>query len=68
MLQVALILGGWGFALGPWLVPGVHTIRDAAAPDTTLRLLLLVLGGGSIVLLPAFAYLYLTFKRRNLFG
>ena len=66
--QVALILVGWGFALGPWLVPGELTIRDAAAPAPTLRLLLLVLGGGSIILLPAFAYLYLTFKRRNLFG
>ena len=67
-IQVALILVGWGFALGPWLVPGELTIRDAAAPDPTLRLLLIVLGGGGIVLLPAFAYLYLTFKRRNLFG
>jgi cytochrome d ubiquinol oxidase subunit II len=67
-LQVALILIGWGFALGPWLVPGELTIRDAAAPDVALRLLLVVLGGGSVILLPAFAYLYLTFKRRNLFG
>lgn len=67
-LQVALILVGWAGAIGPWLVPGELTIRDAAAPDTTLRLLLVVLGGGSVILLPAFAYLYLTFKRRNLFG
>ena len=66
--QVVLILGGWGFAIGPWLVPGEITIRQAAAPDGTLRLLLIVLGGGSLILLPAFAYLYLTFKRRNLFG
>ncbi len=67
-LQVALILIGWGLALGPWLVPDVLSIRDAAAPDNSLSLLLIVLGGGSIILLPAFAYLYLTFKRRNLFG
>lgn len=67
-LQVALILLGWGLALGPWLIPGALSIRDAAAPDGTLRLLLVVLGGGSVILLPAFAYLYLTFKRRNLFG
>lgn len=67
-LQVVLILAGWGFALGPWLVPGELTIADSAAPPTTLRLLLIVLGGGSLILLPAFAYLYLTFKRRNLFG
>ncbi len=67
-LQVVLILGGWGFALGPWLLPGEITIRDAAAPPQTLGPLLAVLGGGSVILLPAFAYLYLTFKRRNLFG
>lgn len=67
-MQVALILIGWGIALGPWLIPGELTIRDAAAPATTLRLLLVVLAGGSVVLLPAFAYLYLTFKRRNLLG
>ena len=66
--QVALILLGWGLALGPWLVPNEISIRDAAAPDTTLRLLLLVLGAGSVVLFPAFAYLYLTFKRRSLLG
>lgn len=67
-LQIALILGGWGLALGPWLLPGELTIRGAAAPPQTLGLLLAVLGGGSLVLLPAFAYLYLTFKRRNLLG
>jgi cytochrome bd ubiquinol oxidase subunit II len=67
-LQVALVLAGWAFALGPWLIPGVVTIHDAAAPRRTLELLLVVLGGGSLILLPAFAYLYLTFKRRNLLG
>ena len=67
-LQIALILGGWGLALGPWLLPDELTIRAAAAPSATLVLLLVVLGGGSVILLPAFAYLYLTFKRRNLFG
>ncbi|HUF11869.1 MAG TPA: cytochrome d ubiquinol oxidase subunit II [Longimicrobiales bacterium] len=66
-LQIALILVGWGLALGPWLVPGELTIRDAAAPDSVLLLLLVVLGGGSLILLPAFAYLYLVFKRRNIF-
>lgn len=67
-LQVALILIGWGLALGPWLVPGELTIRGAAAPDSALLLLLVVLGGGSLILLPAFAYLYLVFKRRNIFA
>ena len=61
------VMGGWGLAQFPWLVPGSLTLRDAAAPDVTLRLVLWVLGGGSILLVPAFTYLYLTFKRGVLF-
>lgn len=67
-LQVALILVGWGLALHPYLVADALTLEAAAAPAITLRLLLLALAAGSVILLPAFGYLYLTFKRRNLFG
>lgn len=61
------IMAGWGLAQFPWLVPGSLTLRDAAAPDVTLRLVLWVLGGGSVLLVPAFVYLYVTFKRGVLF-
>lgn len=61
------IMAGWGLAQFPWLVPGSLTLRDAAAPDVTLRLVLWVLGGGSVLLVPAFIYLYVTFKRGVLF-
>lgn len=64
---VAAVLAGWGFAMDPWLVAGALSIHDSAAPDVTLRLVLWILGVGTVLLVPAFAYLYLTFKRQVLF-
>jgi cytochrome d ubiquinol oxidase subunit II len=46
----------------PFVVPGVATFRDAAAPDVTLKLLLLALAGGAVVLLPSLWYLFRTFN------
>lgn len=64
---VVLVLVGWGFGMDPWLVAGSLTIQASAAPPVTLRLVLTVLGAGTVVLVPAFGYLYLTFKRQVLF-
>ncbi|MGH7475613.1 MAG: cytochrome d ubiquinol oxidase subunit II [Longimicrobiales bacterium] len=60
--QVALILLGWGLSLQPYLIAGQLTIAAAAAPPVTLRLVLGALAVGSLLLLPAFYYLYRTFK------
>lgn len=57
-----LVLVGWGVGQHPWLVAGALTVTDAAAPPVTLRLVAWILGGGAVILVPAFAYLYLTFK------
>jgi cytochrome d ubiquinol oxidase subunit II len=64
---VVVVLAGWGLGMDPWLVAGALTIRESAAPPVTLRLVLWILGLGTVVLVPAFAYLYLTFKRQVLF-
>ncbi len=61
--QVTLILWGWVVVQYPMLLPPLHTVRSAAAPEVTLRLLALALGGGAVVLLPSLAYLYRTFAR-----
>ena len=66
--QVALILLGWGLAMSPWLVYGSVSVAGAAAPPRTLELVLLVLAGGSVILLPAFYYLYRTFKGGLIFA
>lgn len=62
VLTAVLVLVGWGAGQYPWLIPGGLTIQDAAAPEVTLRLVSWVLLVGFVLLVPAFTYLYLTFK------
>jgi len=61
-LQVSLIFWGWALAQYPILVPPDLTIANSAAPDSTLRLVLIVLGVGGAVLLPSLWYLFQVFK------
>jgi cytochrome d ubiquinol oxidase subunit II len=61
-LQVSLIFWGWPLAQYPFLLPPGFTIRDTAAPDSTLQATLIVLGLGAIVLLPSLWYLFQVFK------
>jgi len=63
--QVSLILWGWMIAQYPYVIPPALTIRDAAAPAVTLRLLALGLAGGAVILLPSLRYLIGTFKARR---
>jgi cytochrome d ubiquinol oxidase subunit II len=58
VMQVTLILAGWGLAQFPHLVTPDVTIQTAAAPESTLKLLLLALGAGAVVLLPSLFYLF----------
>ena len=60
--QVSLVLWGWAAGQYPYLVPPVLTIRDAAAPPQTIRLVLLALLLGSLVLFPSLWYLIRIFK------
>jgi cytochrome d ubiquinol oxidase subunit II len=62
-MQVALILCGWGLAQYPHLVVPDITFAGAAAPERTLRLIMIALVAGAIVLVPSFAYLFRVFKR-----
>ena len=60
--QVTVILAGWSLAQYPNLVTPDVTVTNAAAPEVTLRLLVLALGAGAIVLLPSLAFLFHIFK------
>jgi cytochrome bd ubiquinol oxidase subunit II len=60
--QVTFILLGWGLAQFPYLVTPDVTLQNAAAPESTLKLLLLALGAGAVVLLPSLIYLFQIFK------
>lgn len=61
-LQVSLIFWGWALAQYPLLLPPSFSVANTAAPDRTLRLTLLVLGGGAILLIPSLWYLFRIFK------
>jgi cytochrome d ubiquinol oxidase subunit II len=61
-LQVSLIFWGWAMAQYPFLLPPRFTIAGTAAPDTTLRLTLIILVVGGLVLLPSLWYLFRIFK------
>ncbi|HEX7978671.1 MAG TPA: cytochrome d ubiquinol oxidase subunit II [Gemmatimonadaceae bacterium] len=60
-LQVSLILWGWVLVQYPFVVPPTLTLREVAAPRTTLELLLGALIGGALILFPALAYLFRIF-------
>ena len=60
--QVTFILLGWGLAQFPHLVTPDVTVQNAAAPESTLKRLLLALGAGAVVLLPSLIYLFQIFK------
>lgn len=60
--QVGLLVLGWGFAQRPWLVYPDLTLETAAAPPATLRLLLGLVLAGALLVLPALAWLLVTFK------
>jgi cytochrome d ubiquinol oxidase subunit II len=61
--QVTTILLGWSLAQYPHLIYPDLTVHNAAAPEITLRLLLIALGLGAVVLLPSLYYLFRVFKR-----
>ena len=62
VLEVSGIVWGWAYAQYPALVPGVHTIRSAAAPLVTLRLVAGAVAVGLVILLPSLWYLFRLFK------
>jgi cytochrome d ubiquinol oxidase subunit II len=61
-LQASLIFWGWPMAQYPFLLPPSYTIANSAAPETTLRLLLIALAIGGVVVLPSLWYLFQVFK------
>lgn len=60
--EVSLLVWGWARAQYPYIVPPDLTVAGAAAPPITLRLVLIGLGGGAVVLIPALYYLFRVFK------
>ncbi len=63
--QVTLVLLAWAAAQWPYWVVSDLTIRATAASQATLMALLVVIAGGSLLLLPSLYFLFRVFKGRN---
>jgi cytochrome d ubiquinol oxidase subunit II len=60
---VASIIGGWGVAQWPYILPESLEIADAAAPSSTLAALLVAAVGAVLIVLPGFIFLYVLDQR-----
>jgi cytochrome d ubiquinol oxidase subunit II len=59
---VASVLFGWGVAQWPYLIVPDVTVTDAAAPDATLRVVIIGFALGGAVLAPSLFLLFRIFK------
>jgi len=65
-LAVVGVIGSWGIAQWPYLLPESTTISDAAAPNGTLTALLVAVGLAAVIVLPGFVLLYVLDQRQLL--
>ena len=68
IVQVALIVVGWGVAQYPFLVVPDLTLAGASAPRATQVALLWALAAGSLLLFPALYALFRVFKGERPFS
>ena len=66
VVAVASIIGSWGVAQWPYILPESVTVPAAAAPAGTLTALLVVVGLAVLIVLPGFVLLYVLDQRRLL--
>ncbi len=62
-LAVVAVLFGWAAGQYPYLLEGSVRISDAAGAHATLVAVLVVLGAGSLVLVPALVWLFVLMQR-----
>lgn len=62
VLQVSLVVVGWGGAQYPYLIAPDVTVHNAATSDALLRVLAPVFWGGTLLLTPALYWLFVVFK------
>jgi cytochrome d ubiquinol oxidase subunit II len=65
-VAVGSIVAGWAVAQRPDLLPGELTLDQAAASDATLVALLISVGAGMLLLVPALRYLFRLVLRGDL--
>jgi cytochrome bd ubiquinol oxidase subunit II len=65
VVAVASVLFGWGVAQWPYLIVPDVTATDAAAPDATLRVVIIGFALGAAVLAPSLYLLFRIFKSES---
>jgi cytochrome d ubiquinol oxidase subunit II len=55
---VATVVGAWGVAQWPCILPTSLKVSAAAAPDPTLATILIVFAVAAVTILPALGFLY----------
>lgn len=62
ILESAFLLGSWGLSQIPYLIPPNVTIDNAANEPEVIVILLIAIGIGMVIILPALYYLFSVFK------
>lgn len=62
ILEVALVVAGWALAQYPYLLVPDITVHNSAASEQTLKTVAVIIGGGSVVLVPSLVKLFRVFK------
>ncbi len=62
-LAVITVIWGWAVAQYPYLLQPTLTVQAAAAPETTLRAMLISLVVGAALLIPSLVFLFTLFQR-----
>jgi len=65
---VATVVGAWGVAQWPYILPSTLKVDQAAAPDPTLASILVVFAVAAIVILPSLGFLYVLDQKSLLDG
>jgi cytochrome d ubiquinol oxidase subunit II len=65
IMETGAILGTWGLAQNPYLIPPDLTLTNAASPPTTMRDFLISAAIGMSILIPSMWFLFHVFKGPN---
>jgi len=66
VIQIACLIAGWGLAQYPYIIHPGLTLHEAAAPEATLRFVLLTAPIGLALLVPSLWLLFAVFKGEHL--
>lgn len=64
-VAVSAVLWGWAAGQYPYMLEESVTVADAAAPDVTLKAMVVSLSIGAVLIVPSLIWMYLLFQREG---